>query len=463
MPTFPAQPSRVMRKLAPGERVFDYEIQRLIGGGTFSQVYLVVDTSDVRRPLRALLALSLQGDSQEMELRRRTFKRTAEVLERLSHPAIPKIYKFFEDQSDLYLIEEFIDGTNCAEQLDGGTRLGVEEAERVFREVLAGLAELHRARIVHRDIKPANLMRRNQDGSIAIIDFGSAIDLTMTTAPGTTIGTQIGSEAGFTRIYTPGYAHPDQRDGLGTATFQWDLYSLATTIVALRLGTQMPWQQNWKLEELGFSEHLALMLQQMLQPRDCPYVDALDALGFYRTPTQQKPPVLQPPAEKAEPPVVRPEFPERERRPLPPARKAPGYWLAAGGLLGLGTIGTAGYFLLGPKPPVCPIYTASTLNLPAPDRGFAARFKYPKGSLASDASLEVLRGTKTIARAKAQIQGFIWLKGTVTGAAFPPGTYRLRLRVPGSLPYEQDVQLDSDFPAYIGEAQAIEPLCAVKT
>ena len=66
--------------LFPLTRVADYQIEQLIGQGSFARVYAVRNTLDVRRPKRALLELIVQGDREERNLRERTFRRTAEIL-----------------------------------------------------------------------------------------------------------------------------------------------------------------------------------------------------------------------------------------------------------------------------------------------------------------------------------------------------------------------------------------------
>ncbi len=166
--------------LSPLTQLSKYQIQTLVGQGTFARVYAATDTFDLRRPKRALLELIVQGDTKEKNLRRRTFQRTAEILEKLNHNSIPKAYCLFEQDGGLYLAQELIEGINYAEYLEGDRpSLTSNEIEQVFTEVLEGLAELHKAKIVHRDIKPSNLMRRHSDQSTVIVDFGSACDLSM--------------------------------------------------------------------------------------------------------------------------------------------------------------------------------------------------------------------------------------------------------------------------------------------
>lgn len=456
-----------MNQASPLKKIAGYQIEQLIGQGSFALVYAVKNTLDLRQPKRALLEVIVQGNSEEMQLRQRTFKRTAEILENLSHSSIPKVYSLFENEGKLYLVQEFIDGINYGEYLDGkNPPLSTVEIEKVFQEALEGLAQMHQAKIVHRDIKPSNLMRRHRDNSTVIIDFGSACDLSQINVLETTIGDRH-DQLGYTQIYTPGYAHPEQKDGLVAATPQWDLYALAKTIIALRLGKNPPWNQSWSIDNLGFSPTVAKLLQEMLKTEGCLLVDAWDALKFESeaiAPTTADNNTLNKNSHGASPAKV------RTKR----SRKHQKWWILGSLTAALATGLTGTYFLLpeytsslvekiqAPFVPQCPNYVKSGLNLPAPDRGFAVRFYYPETALAGASSLEVLRDGNLVARGTDDVQGFIWIKSLADGSDFPTGNYKVRIIVPESLPYEKDASLDPDFPVYyLGNAAAVEVVCAL--
>ncbi len=446
--------------LSPLTRIADYQIEQLIGQGSFARVYAAKNILDIRQPKRALLELIVQGDSEERKLRQRTFKRTAAILEKLNHSTIPKAYCLFENDGQLYLVQEFIDGSNYSDYLDGkNSPLSIAEIEKIFLEVLEGLAELHRAKIVHRDIKPSNLMRRHSDNSTVIVDFGSACDLSALDALETNLGNN-DTKLGYTQIYTPGYAHPEQRDGLAPATFAWDLYALAKTIIALRLGTNPPWNQSWSVENLGFSQKIEGLLKEMLKTEGCQLIDACDALKFESAPMALNTTLVS-------------SLPSKTS--AKPRSRNKSWYLLGGGVTLLAAVVAGIYFVLWPKylnlsqdkqepqVPQCPNYLKSDLNLPVPDRGFAARFYYPETTLAGDSTLEIWRDSKLLARANDDIKGFIWVKSLADGSNFPPGKYQMRLLVPTSIPYEKEVTIDPEFPFYyLGNAAALEVACAVK-
>ena len=430
-------------------KIASYQVEQLVGQGNFALVYAVKDNFDLRQPVRALLELIVKGDDAEKKLRKRTFKRTAEILDKVSHYSIPKVHALFESEGKLYLVQEFIHGTNYSKYLDGeNPALSVAEIETVFWSVLDGLAQLHSKKIVHRDIKPSNLMRRHTDDSTVIIDFGSACDLSTLNAVETSIGTD--EQLGYTRIYTPGYAHPEQKDGIATATPQWDLYALAKTILALRLGKNPPWNQPISVEELGFSQQMSGLLEEMLKSEGCQLIDACDAIALDLQPSQ---------------PVAVSATKVRQHR------RKNGKWLVGGLVTAIAAL-AGGIYIFAPERsglfenvrlpfvPQCPDYVKNELELPVPDRGFAARFYYPENSVAGNSTLEILQEGNLVAQATDEVPGFIWVKSLADGSSFPTGNYTMRITVPESLPYEKEVTLDTDFPiAYLGNVGAIQVVC----
>ena len=466
--------------LSPSTRVSNYQIQHLIGQGTFSRVYTAIATSDSNSSQCALLELVVEGDAEEILMRQQTFTRMAEILAKLNRqtrdrPVIPKVYGFFEDSGRQFVALELIEGATYADYLNNSSpTLSVGELERGFYDALAGLAELHRAKVVHRDIKPANLMRRDRDGSTVIIDFGAACDLSQVNAASTVmrgaasttlIGGKPSTKLGHTRIYTPGYAHPDQRDGLASATPQWDLYALAKTFVALRLGSNPPWRKAGSVERLGYSPKMQTLLKEMLKVEGCQFIDASDVLAFQPTPSSA--------------PGLPPRRPRSSTLDSGAPSRRPTRWIIIGSaaVLGIGAIAGGSFLLRSPNfalptltpqaksAPGCPHYVSSDSNLPAPNRGFAARFRYPDTSAHGDSKLQVWRQQTLIAEDQDfDIQGFIWIKSMAENASFPPGDYTLRLLIPGSKPYEQDVTLTAEFPFhYMGRVTALQVACDAHT
>jgi len=152
----------------------------------------------------------------------RLFNQEAQRLYELGkHPQIPELVSYFEQDKQLYLVQEFIDGQNLVEELQQGTKTEAQVRE-ILTELLPILQFIHENGVIHRDIKPDNIMRR-RDGKLILIDFGVAKEF----VPNATVksGTSLG---------TPGYAPMEQMRGkVVPAT---DIYSLGVTCICLLTG-----------------------------------------------------------------------------------------------------------------------------------------------------------------------------------------------------------------------------------
>jgi tRNA A-37 threonylcarbamoyl transferase component Bud32 len=145
------------------------------------------------------------------------FEAEAKMLRRLSHPRIPKVYADFKDEGRQYLAMEFVRGEDLEEIVrkhPGG--LPEQQVLEWADEICDVLGYLHNHKpepIIFRDMKPSNVMIE-PDGKVKLIDFGIAKVFERAER-----GTQIG---------TPGYAPPEQYQGL--ATVESDIYALAATL-----------------------------------------------------------------------------------------------------------------------------------------------------------------------------------------------------------------------------------------
>jgi serine/threonine protein kinase len=374
----------------------------------------------------------------------------------------------FEHQGVPYLVQEFIEGTTYADYLQGQeSPLPIRELEKIFQETLIGLRELHRHNIIHRDIKPSNLMRRSYDSSTVLIDFGSACDLSANLQGQGQAGVE--HQTGRTRMYTPGYAHPDQRDDLAPATPQWDLYGLAKTVMALGLGSEPPWSPPPSIAALGFSPPIQTVLREMLKPEGCCFstaADVLQALNSHQTqPSTSVTSLASGPVQTPRGGFSRPSLPRVRGRPI--RRRYLGISIGAiaglfGGLyLWLTDSVVKGNSTAGSH---CPHYiTQPTTDYPIPDRGVSARFYYPKTATPGDSVLEVWHDDRLVAQAQDHpIPGFIAISTLSQAVPFPSGTYHLRLIVPESVVYEETIELSSEFPSYyLGQTKPQMLICAV--
>jgi len=200
-----------------------YVIEGLLGKGEAGAVYLVSD----RRARQNVLALKEVINPNQRDRERFAFE--AEILRRVNHRALPRVYRVFEREKlkRVYMLMEYVKGRNLED-------LRVEQPERCFSlplvlallsPIVDALHYLHSQDppILHRDIKPANIVVPLGADEAMLVDFGSAKEY----APDGT--------ATVMSRRSPGYAAPEQYvSGTNTRT---DIYGLGATIYMLLTGT----------------------------------------------------------------------------------------------------------------------------------------------------------------------------------------------------------------------------------
>lgn len=150
-----------------------YKIDRVLGRGAMSVVYLARCPQYGKVALKLLRPELLAGPEREASLRR--FAREAAVGMRLRHPGIVQVFGHGEADGAPYLAMELAPGRELRDHLPGGDGgpLALPQAVAVLREVLAALHYAHGMGVVHRDIKPANIVL-SPDGKPKLADFGIA-------------------------------------------------------------------------------------------------------------------------------------------------------------------------------------------------------------------------------------------------------------------------------------------------
>ncbi len=156
----------------------------------------------------------------------RRFEREARAAASISQGNVVDIYDVGEEDGDLYIVMQYIDGEDLKRFIAREGALDAARARQITTQVLAGLAAIHAAGIIHRDIKPQNVMI-GSDGNARVTDFGvaqAAVDVGLTSA-GTTVG-------------TAAYMAPEQAraDVLGETT---DIYAVGVVLYEMLTG-QMP-------------------------------------------------------------------------------------------------------------------------------------------------------------------------------------------------------------------------------
>jgi cellulose biosynthesis protein BcsQ len=147
------------------------------------------------------------------------------ILKKLNHPALPRIYDIIDDSNYIFIIVDYIDGTSLDKEL---ARVGKFPENTVISwadQICDVLRYLHNFKpnpIIYRDMKPSNIMLTSE-GNIKLIDFGIAREY------------KAQSDNDTVYIGTRGYAAPEQYGG-GQTNIATDIYNLGVTLYHLLTG-----------------------------------------------------------------------------------------------------------------------------------------------------------------------------------------------------------------------------------
>ena len=161
--------------VVPGTRqvsLDDLELHRIIGTGTFGQVWLISrETSSSSRRTYALKIQSMyelcQSGQADLIVREKN------IMSRFHSPFIAKLVSSFKDDRFVYMMLELLQGGELYNRIKcaPGRRLPEEDAKFYFACVSQGLSYMHRLGFVYRDLKPENVMIDDQ-GYAILVDLG---------------------------------------------------------------------------------------------------------------------------------------------------------------------------------------------------------------------------------------------------------------------------------------------------
>lgn len=210
-------------------RLKGYTLQRKIGSGGMTEVYLAARDGDALPVV--LKVLEAHGGTTSEHLSR--FIQEYTLLSRIVDPHVIRIYdQGFTDDHAYIAMEYFALGDLRSELREG---MGRERVLAVVEQVAQALEVIHAHGVIHRDLKPENIMRR-ADGSVAIADFGVAKSMLQQDNLALT-QTRHGEVVG-----TPYYLSPEQAAG-NQITPATDLYSLGVMLYEMLTGSR-PFQAD---------------------------------------------------------------------------------------------------------------------------------------------------------------------------------------------------------------------------
>jgi serine/threonine protein kinase len=198
-----------------------------LGRGAMGVTYKAVDID-----LHCLVTLKVISERfLDDELARRRFLREARAAASIRHPNVASVFHLGRTGQNYFYAMEFVEGETLENLIKRSGRLKPTLAVEIATQAAAGLAAVHKQKLVHRDIKPSNVVVSFQEGNavtVKIIDLGLAKFATDAHAE-SAISTP-GAFAG-----TPEFASPEQFAGI-EVDIRSDLYSLGVTIWQMLTG-----------------------------------------------------------------------------------------------------------------------------------------------------------------------------------------------------------------------------------
>jgi serine/threonine protein kinase len=224
------------------ERIGSYRIERVLAEGGMGLVYKGRHENLGRDAAIKTLRLKDAGDAA---LRERLL-REARAQARLQHPNIVTVYDLIDENGELFIAMEYVEGETLAMLLQRWPRgrLTLDEALPLFDQVLVALEYVHGEKIIHRDVKPSNVMVCGS--RVKLADFGIAL---LTETPRITTSMRL--------IGSPPYMSPEQLEARNI-DHRSDIYSAAIVLYRMLAG-RAPFEAK---------EYLAQIHERAVGPSD---------------------------------------------------------------------------------------------------------------------------------------------------------------------------------------------------
>ena len=196
----------------------EYEIKKTIGKGTFSRVKLGIHIITHKKVAIKVLDKSKIIEKEDLD----RIIREMEILSKIDHPNVIKVYEISENEKNYYIIMEYCEGGELFNYIVKKQRLKEKEASIFYYQLINGLEYIHSKGIAHRDLKPENLLLA-ENKQIKIIDFG----LSNFYDGKTNLTTPCGS---------PCYASPEMISGENYDGFGIDIWATGIILFAMLCG-----------------------------------------------------------------------------------------------------------------------------------------------------------------------------------------------------------------------------------
>jgi len=146
-----------------GKRVAGYTFKRLIGLGTYSEVY------EVENKNGEPFAIKIISKRQNKEL----IRGELEAMQLLKHTNIVSATELFESDNHVFVVMPYCDGGDLLDELNEHGSFSENKFREIFKQIIEALSYAHSEGWIHRDIKPENILI-SDNGKVLITDWGFA-------------------------------------------------------------------------------------------------------------------------------------------------------------------------------------------------------------------------------------------------------------------------------------------------
>ena len=194
------------------------DLKKMLDKGNFAVIKLGVHRlTETKVAVKIVTKLELDDDNLNK------ISREIDIMRRLSHKNIIKLYQVMESDTFIYIITEFAANGEIFDWLVANKKMSEHQAAKTFSQIVNAVNYCHQHRVVHRDLKAENLLL-DAEGNIKLADFGFSNYF----QPGDPLSTWCGS---------PPYAAPELFEGRQYDGPKADIWSLGVILYVLVSGS----------------------------------------------------------------------------------------------------------------------------------------------------------------------------------------------------------------------------------
>ena len=144
-----------------------------IGLGSVGEVWVCEHLRSHENRAVKIISKKTLSDS---DIKKKSVLNEVEILKSLDHPCILKVFEYFEDELNYYIVMEYCKGGDLFDRLETIHNFQEDQAVKIMQQIFSVLSYMHSKNVIHRDIKLENLLLIDEENfMIKVIDFNIAI------------------------------------------------------------------------------------------------------------------------------------------------------------------------------------------------------------------------------------------------------------------------------------------------